>query len=107
MGDSLQDLGLKVTLVPQVRLTPDKVCKVITACVIIHNTCKVRQFPEPLEDSPGDGDEEDDTEVIHPDVVMDLSQRLFVLPEDVHVKVFCTAERLLLQQQQQQRQQAA
>ncbi|XP_049893663.1 putative nuclease HARBI1 [Epinephelus moara] len=41
----------------EVRLTPDKVCKVIVACAILHNICKARQIAEPLE---GDGDEESD-----------------------------------------------
>ncbi len=41
----------------EVRLTPDKVCKVIIACAILHNICKARQIAEPLE---GDGDENSD-----------------------------------------------
>ena len=41
----------------EVWLTPDKVCKVIIACAILHNTCKARQIAEPLE---GDGDEDSD-----------------------------------------------
>ncbi|KAL7382359.1 hypothetical protein ABVT39_021094 [Epinephelus coioides] len=41
----------------EVRLTPDKVCKVIMACAILHNICKARQIAEPLQ---GDGDEESD-----------------------------------------------
>nr|XP_046271742.1 putative nuclease HARBI1 [Scatophagus argus] len=41
----------------EVWLTPDKVCKVIVACAILHNICKARQIAEPLE---GDGDEESD-----------------------------------------------
>lgn len=39
----------------EVRLTPDKVCKVIIACAILHNICKARQIAAPLE---GDGDED-------------------------------------------------
>ena len=41
----------------EVWLTPGKVCKVIIACAILHNTCKARQIAEPLE---GDGDEDSD-----------------------------------------------
>ncbi|XP_039516129.1 putative nuclease HARBI1 isoform X1 [Pimephales promelas] len=39
----------------EVRLRPEKLSKVIIACAILHNICKVRQIAEPLED----GDEED------------------------------------------------
>uniref|UniRef100_A0A3P9B6H7 Putative nuclease HARBI1 n=1 Tax=Maylandia zebra TaxID=106582 RepID=A0A3P9B6H7_9CICH len=39
----------------EVRLRPEKVSKVIIACAILHNICKVRQIAEPLED----GGEED------------------------------------------------
>lgn len=59
----------------EVRLTPDKVSKVLTACAIFHNTCKARQVPEPLENSHGDSDEdEDDNEENHPTQGSDLSQ---------------------------------
>ncbi|KAK6293355.1 hypothetical protein J4Q44_G00356810 [Coregonus suidteri] len=39
----------------EVRLRPEKVSKLIIACAILHNICKVRQIAEPLED--GDEDE--------------------------------------------------
>ncbi|KAF1371909.1 hypothetical protein PFLUV_G00274340 [Perca fluviatilis] len=42
----------------EVRLRPEKVSKVIIACAILHNICKVRQIAEPLED--GDEDEDND-----------------------------------------------
>ena len=43
----------------EVRLRPEKVSKVIIACAILHNICKVRQIAEPLEDGDEDGGEED------------------------------------------------
>uniref|UniRef100_A0A3P9BSJ7 Putative nuclease HARBI1 n=1 Tax=Maylandia zebra TaxID=106582 RepID=A0A3P9BSJ7_9CICH len=45
----------------EVRLRPEKVSKVIIACAILHNICKVRQIAEPLED--GDEDEDNDEDV--------------------------------------------
>ncbi|XP_056121345.1 putative nuclease HARBI1 [Rhinichthys klamathensis goyatoka] len=44
----------------EVRLRPEKVSKVIIACAILHNICKVRQIAEPLEDSDEDEDEDND-----------------------------------------------
>uniref|UniRef100_A0A3Q4HWY2 DDE Tnp4 domain-containing protein n=1 Tax=Neolamprologus brichardi TaxID=32507 RepID=A0A3Q4HWY2_NEOBR len=45
----------------EVRLRPEKVSKVIIACAILHNICKVGQIAEPLED--GDEDEDNDEDV--------------------------------------------
>jgi len=42
----------------EVRLRPEKVSKVIIACAILHNICKVRQIAEPLEDGDEDVDED-------------------------------------------------
>lgn len=44
----------------EVRLRPEKVGKVIIACAILHNICKVRQIAEPLEDGDEDEDEDND-----------------------------------------------
>ncbi|KAA0725346.1 putative nuclease HARBI1 [Triplophysa tibetana] len=44
----------------EVRLRPEKVSKVIIACAILHNICKVRQIAEPLEDGDEDEDEDND-----------------------------------------------
>lgn len=49
----------------EVRLTPDKVCKVIIACAILHNTCKARQIAEPLEGDSDEDSDDDDEENIH------------------------------------------
>lgn len=53
----------------EVRLRPEKVSKVIIACAILHNICKVRQIAEPLEDGDededGDNDEDGGEEDIH------------------------------------------
>ena len=55
----------------EVRLAPDKVCKVIVACAILHNICKARRIPEPVEDhDDGDGEDED----AHPPQWRDLAQ---------------------------------
>uniref|UniRef100_A0A8C2BNU1 Putative nuclease HARBI1 n=1 Tax=Cyprinus carpio TaxID=7962 RepID=A0A8C2BNU1_CYPCA len=47
----------------EVRLRPEKVSKVIIACAILHNICKVRQIAEPLEDGDEDEDEDNDEDV--------------------------------------------
>ncbi|XP_050962368.1 putative nuclease HARBI1 [Labeo rohita] len=44
----------------EVLLRPEKVSKVIIACAILHNICKVRQIAEPLEDGDEDEDEDND-----------------------------------------------
>lgn len=44
----------------EVRLRPEKVSKVIIACAILHNICKVRQIAEPLEDGDEHEDEDND-----------------------------------------------
>lgn len=54
----------------EVRLAPGKVCKVITACAVLHNICKARQIADPPADNQTD--EEDDEE--HPPQGRDLSQ---------------------------------
>ncbi len=54
----------------EVRLAPGKVCKVITACAVLHNICKARQIADPPADNQTD--EEDDEE--HPPQERDLSQ---------------------------------
>lgn len=46
----------------EVRLRLEKVSKVIIACAILHNICKVRQIAEPLEDGDEDEDEDNDGE---------------------------------------------
>lgn len=54
----------------EVRLAPEKVCKVITACAVLHNICKARQIADPPTDNRAD--EEDDEE--YPPQGRDLSQ---------------------------------
>uniref|UniRef100_A0AAZ1XUX0 Putative nuclease HARBI1 n=1 Tax=Oreochromis aureus TaxID=47969 RepID=A0AAZ1XUX0_OREAU len=52
----------------EVRLRPEKVSKVIIACAILHNICKVRQIAEPLEDGDEDEDEDNDEDGCEEDI---------------------------------------
>ncbi|KAL1251079.1 hypothetical protein QQF64_018875 [Cirrhinus molitorella] len=54
----------------EVRLAPGKVCRVITACAVLHNICKERQIADPP--SCNQADEADDEE--NPPQGRDLSQ---------------------------------
>lgn len=69
----------------EVRLTPAKVCQVITACAILHNICKARQISEPPENGHND-DEEDDEEDCAPQC-RDLKQWAS-LQSPVHIFAF-------------------
>lgn len=44
----------------EIRLSPDKTCQVIVACCILHNICKDRQIPCPLDDGDLDDNQQDD-----------------------------------------------
>ncbi|XP_052691859.1 putative nuclease HARBI1 [Crassostrea angulata] len=44
----------------EIRLSPDKACQVIVACCILHNICKDRQIPCPLDDGDLDDNQQDD-----------------------------------------------
>lgn len=43
----------------EVRLSPDKTCQVIVACCILHNICKDRQIPCPLDGDLDDNQQND------------------------------------------------
>nr|XP_034332395.1 putative nuclease HARBI1 [Crassostrea gigas] len=44
----------------EIRLSPDKTCQAIVACCILHNICKDRQIPCPLDDGDLDDSQQDD-----------------------------------------------
>lgn len=43
----------------EIRLAPGKVCKVITACAVLHNICKARQIADPPDDNQTDEEDDD------------------------------------------------
>lgn len=48
----------------EIRLTPERACRVITVCAILHNLCKQRHIPQPEGyDDDDDGVENNDDDV--------------------------------------------
>lgn len=45
----------------EIRLSPEKASRIITACAILHNVCKQRNIPQP-EENEDDENENDDYE---------------------------------------------
>ena len=44
----------------EIRLVPEKVCVVITACAMVYNLCKQRNIPLPDDDGEEDDDDDED-----------------------------------------------
>lgn len=54
----------------EVRLSPEKTCKLINVCAVLHNICKARNIPLPADDDVGDALEEEEANQgaqLHPD----------------------------------------
>lgn len=75
----------------EIRLSPDKACQVIVACCILHNICKDRQIPCPLDDGDLDDSQQDDGDGLN----VQIGQ---------NVKYTCLKYISFVQQQQQQQQ---
>ena len=44
----------------EIRLNPDRASTVITVCALLHNLCKQRNIPQPVDDDDDDDKDEDD-----------------------------------------------
>nr|XP_040030344.1 putative nuclease HARBI1 isoform X2 [Gasterosteus aculeatus aculeatus] len=72
----------------EVRLRPEKVSKVIIACAILHNICKVRQIAETLEDGDEDEDEDNDEDGGEEDIHIPQGNLVTALQGKLHKFTF-------------------